>query len=56
MKSKKHSCKNNACSQRGVTWQIVAIGFWKRDLGLLSFSLTETVTTIIVRELSDTTS
>jgi hypothetical protein len=25
-KSKKHLCKNNACSQRAVTWQTDAIG------------------------------
>jgi hypothetical protein len=35
-KSKKHSSKNNACSQRGVTWQTDAIDFHKCDLDLLS--------------------
>jgi hypothetical protein len=34
----KHSYKNSACSQRGVTWQTDAIGFRKCDLGL-SFHL-----------------
>jgi hypothetical protein len=38
-KSKKHLCKNNACSQHGVTWQTDAIGFWKCDLGLPSHLL-----------------
>jgi hypothetical protein len=33
-KSKKHSCKNNACRQWGVTWQTDAIGFQKCDLCL----------------------
>jgi hypothetical protein len=33
---KKHSFKNNACSQCGVTWQTDAIGFRKCDLGLPS--------------------
>jgi hypothetical protein len=32
-KSKRYSCKNNACSQRDVTWQTDAIGFRKCDLG-----------------------
>jgi hypothetical protein len=35
----KHSCKNNACSQRGVTWQTDAICFHKCDLGLPSHLL-----------------
>jgi hypothetical protein len=35
-KWKKHSCKNYACSQRGVSWQTNAIGFRKCDLGLSS--------------------
>jgi hypothetical protein len=52
---KKHSCKNNACSQRGVMWQTDAIGLWKCDLGLLSSSFTEAVTTIRIRELSNAT-
>jgi hypothetical protein len=39
MKSKKHSCKNNACSHHGVTWQTDTIGLWKCDLGLLSHLL-----------------
>jgi hypothetical protein len=38
-KSKKHSCKNNACSRRGVTWQTDAVGLRKCDLGLLSHHL-----------------
>jgi hypothetical protein len=38
-KSKKHSCKNNACLQCSVTWQTDAIGFHKCDLGLLSLLL-----------------
>jgi hypothetical protein len=33
---KKDSCKNRACSERGVTWQTDAIGFQKCDLGLRS--------------------
>jgi hypothetical protein len=33
-KSKKHSCKNSACSQCGVTWQTDAVGFRKCDLFL----------------------
>jgi hypothetical protein len=32
--SKKHWCKNNACSQRCVTWQPNAVGLRKCDLGL----------------------
>lgn len=28
----KHSCKNSACSQCGVTWQADAIGLLKCDL------------------------
>jgi hypothetical protein len=32
MKSKKHPCKNNACSQRGVMWGTDAIGLQKCDL------------------------
>jgi hypothetical protein len=31
-KSKKHSCKNNVCSQRGVTWQTDAICLWSVTL------------------------
>jgi hypothetical protein len=54
MKSKKHSCKNNACSRRSVMWQTDAIGFWKCDSGLPSHLLS--LRPIIVRELSDTTS
>jgi hypothetical protein len=38
-KSKKHSCKNNACSQRGVVWQTDEIGLRKCDLGLPSHLL-----------------
>jgi hypothetical protein len=43
-------------SQCGVMWQTDAIGFRKCALGPLSSSFTEAVTTIIVQELSDTTS
>jgi hypothetical protein len=39
MKSKKHSCKNNACSQLGITWQTDAISSWKCDHGLPSHLL-----------------
>jgi hypothetical protein len=35
-KSKMHSCKNNARSQRDVTWETDAIGLQKRHHGLLS--------------------
>jgi hypothetical protein len=42
------------CSQHGVTWQTDAIGSRKCDLDLPSF--TEAVTTITVRELSNSTS
>jgi hypothetical protein len=35
-KSKKHSCKNNAYSQCGVTWQTDAVGLQKCDRGLPS--------------------
>jgi hypothetical protein len=35
----KHSCKNNARSQRGVTWQTDAIGLRKSGPGLLSHFL-----------------
>jgi hypothetical protein len=35
-KSKKHPCKNSACSQRGVTLQTDAIGLRKCDFGLPS--------------------
>jgi hypothetical protein len=45
---------NNAYSQHGVMWQTDAIGFEKCDLGLPS-SFLETVTTITVWELSNTT-
>jgi hypothetical protein len=38
-KLKKHSCKNKACSERGVTWQTDAICFQKCDLGLHSLRL-----------------
>jgi hypothetical protein len=38
-KSKRHSYKNNACSQHGVTWHTDAIGFHNCDLGLLSHLL-----------------
>jgi hypothetical protein len=56
-KSKTQSCKNSACSRRGVTLQTNAIGFRKCDLGLPShLSFSEAVTAMTVRELSDTTS
>jgi hypothetical protein len=35
----KHSCKNSACSQRGVMWQTDAIGLQECDLGLPSHHL-----------------
>jgi hypothetical protein len=54
-RSRKSTCENNSCSQRGVTWQTDAIGFQKCDLGLPS-SFTEAVITAKVRELSDSTS
>jgi hypothetical protein len=38
-KSKKYSCKNNACSQGGVTWQTYAAGLRKCDLTLPSHLL-----------------
>jgi hypothetical protein len=38
-KLKKHSCKNNACPQRSVTWQTDAIGLRKCNLGLPSHLL-----------------
>jgi hypothetical protein len=55
-KLEKHLCKNNACSQRGVTWQTDVIGLRKCDPGLPShlFS-TEAVTIITVWEFSNTT-
>jgi hypothetical protein len=57
MKSKKHSCKNNVCSQCGVMWQTGAVGLWKCDLGLPSHHLiTKVVTTTTVQELSNSTS
>jgi hypothetical protein len=53
----KHSCKNSACSQCGVTWQTDAIGFQKCDLGLPSHLIPpRQLTSITVRELSNTTS
>jgi hypothetical protein len=51
-KSKRQSCKNSLCSQRGVTWQSDAIGLRKCVLPLSS-SFTEAVTTVTVWELSD---
>jgi hypothetical protein len=52
-KSGKHSCKNNACSQEGLSWQTQTIGLppWPP---LSSF--TEAVTIITVWELSNTAS
>jgi hypothetical protein len=38
-KPKKHSCKNNACTQHGITWQTNAIGLRKFGLGLPSHLL-----------------
>jgi hypothetical protein len=39
MKSKKYSCGNSGCSQRGVTWQTDSIGLRKFGLGLPSHLL-----------------
>jgi hypothetical protein len=35
----RHSCDNNVCSQRALTWQNDAIGLRKCDLGLPSHIL-----------------
>jgi hypothetical protein len=56
MRSKKHSCKNDTCSQHGVARQTDAVWLWKCDLGLPSSSFTEAVRTITVRGLSNRTS
>jgi hypothetical protein len=55
-KPKMHSCKNNACSQHDVTWQwcnrLAEVWPWPP----LSSYFMEAVTTITVRELSDSPS
>jgi hypothetical protein len=43
IKSKKHSCKNNARSQRGVKWQTDATGLQYCDLSLPLSSFTKAV-------------
>jgi hypothetical protein len=53
-KSKKHLCRNNACSQGSAKWQTDAIGLWKWSWPPLSTSFTEAVTTDW--KLSNTTS
>jgi hypothetical protein len=51
---KEDSCKNNACSQPGVTWQTDAIGLWKCDFGFpLHLLSSRQLTIVAVRELSD---
>jgi hypothetical protein len=50
-KTRKHSCRNNACSQWSVTRQTDAIGLRKYDHGVPSHLLPPRyVTTIRVRE------